>query len=489
MIRRIHRDNHIIKWKEALESVAAMKGLCSKEHSSESNFITFIVKKVKEVIRISLLEGENQSFLLSTEKGKTTKMSRLEREKHKSFHDKSPLFGIEKNMRQLEKKLEFDCSETRIIGVVGIAGIGKTTLLTILHEKWTCKFVRSVPLLGIHKKSEHYGLAWLRQTLLVVLLGGKFGVINDKTTHDSLKDKLLQTKVFVVLDDVSNKKQLKFLLGDLTWIKKGSKIVITSCDKSLIEEFVHETYVVPPLNYEEALQLFSNHASGDHLNSMKLCRELVDCAGGNPLVIKLLGKQLHGRDEAQREIRREDLIHFGLVILDIFRYHYDGLSEKQKDVFLDIASFFRSEDDNFVRSLLDSGDHDASDAESEVKDLTHKGVISILGCRVEMHDLLYMFGKIFSSQALIEENGGKSRLLYTPEIIDALIHQKDTKSIRGIFLDMFDVTEIMVLHRHTFINMPNLRYLKIYDSCKEVYKTLNLKKMRLCLLKFYFIHS
>ncbi|RID75877.1 hypothetical protein BRARA_B02893, partial [Brassica rapa] len=465
---RIHRDNHIIKWKEALESVAAMKGLCSKEHSSESNFITFIVKKVKEVIRISLLEGENQSFLLSTEKGKTTKMSRLEREKHKSFHDKSPLFGIEKNMRQLEKKLEFDCSETRIIGVVGIAGIGKTTLLTILHEKWTCKFVRSVPLLGIHKKSEHYGLAWLRQTLLVVLLGGKFGVINDKTTHDSLKDKLLQTKVFVVLDDVSNKKQLKFLLGDLTWIKKGSKIVITSCDKSLIEEFVHETYVVPPLNYEEALQLFSNHASGDHLNSMKLCRELVDCAGGNPLVIKLLGKQLHGRDEAQREIRREDLIHFGLVILDIFRYHYDGLSEKQKDVFLDIASFFRSEDDNFVRSLLDSGDHDASDAESEVKDLTHKGVISILGCRVEMHDLLYMFGKIFSSQALIEENGGKSRLLYTPEIIDALIHQKDTKSIRGIFLDMFDVTEIMVLHRHTFINMPNLRYLKIYDSCKEL---------------------
>lgn len=47
--------------------------------------------------------------------------------------------------------------------------------------------------------------------------------------------------------------------------------------------------------------------------------------------------------------------------------------------------------------------------------------------------------------------------------------------MRGIFLDMADVTKGIVLDRHTFINMLNLRYLKIYDSCcprpcKDVYK-------------------
>lgn len=395
--------------------------------SSESEFITLIIEKV--VSRISLLEVENPSIISTSGRGKNSKLSTGIGEKHESALNKCPLFGLEQRMKQLEEKLEFDRNETRIIGVVGIAGIGKTTLAMMLHEKWNCKFVRCAPLLGIRKMAEDYRPAWLRKTLLEVLLGGKFPVTNDKTTHESLKDTLLKTKVFVVLDDVSNKKQLKFLLGDLNWLKKGSKIVITSRDKSLIEEFVHDTYVVPPMNYEEALQLFNYHAFGDHVvhpsvTSTKLCREFVDCAGGNPLIIKLLGNQLHGRDEAQWEIRQGDLTHLGMVILNIFRFSYDELRADQRDMFLDVACFFRSENDYFVMSLLDSGDHNTTDNESEVRDLTHKCMIAISGGRVEMHDLLYMFGKIFSSQAFIEENGGKSRLWYTQEIIDALINQK-----------------------------------------------------------------
>ena len=46
-----------------------------------------------------------------------------------------------------------------------------------------------------------------------------------------------------------------------------------------------------------------------------------------------------------------------------------------------------------------------------------------------------------------------------------IICYQDTESMRGIFLDMADVTKGIVLDRHTFINMLNLRYLKIYDSC------------------------
>ncbi|XP_010494616.1 PREDICTED: disease resistance-like protein CSA1 [Camelina sativa] len=214
---RISRDDHIIKWKEALEHVASMNGIIySNEHSSESEFITISVKKVLEII--SLQEGESTE--LSTERGET----------HKNYLNKQHLVGVEQRITQLEEKLEFDSNKTRIVGVVGMPGIGKTTLAMTLHEKWNCRFLHCVPLLDIRKKSEDYGSVWLRKTLLEVLLEGKFPEISDKTTHESMKDKLLQNKVFIVLDDVSDKTQLEFLLGDLDWIKKGSKIVITTSD-------------------------------------------------------------------------------------------------------------------------------------------------------------------------------------------------------------------------------------------------------------------
>lgn len=135
--------------------------------SSESEFISHIAEKI--LSSISLLEGKKPSLLPSSGKIESTKMFKDEGEYHENFLNGCPLFGLEQRMKQLEQKLEFDCNETRIIGVIGMPGIGKTTLAMMLHEKWNCKFVCCVPLLGIHKLSENYEPAWLRKTLLEVL--------------------------------------------------------------------------------------------------------------------------------------------------------------------------------------------------------------------------------------------------------------------------------------------------------------------------------
>lgn len=302
-------------------------------------------------------------------------------------------------MKLLENKLKFDCNETLIIGVVGMSGIGKTTLAMLLHEKWNCKFLRCVPLLGIRKKSEQYGPVWLRKTLLEVLLEGKFPAISDKTTHESVKDKLLKTKVFLVLDDVSNKKQLEFLLSDLDWIKKGSKIIITTSDQSLLKGFADDTYVVPLLNDKEAFQLFTYHAFDDQncsatQNFLSLSRKFVDYSRGHPQTLIILGTELHEKDEAHWEHRLRTITDcYNTRIQDVWRFSTDQLSEQQKDVFFDIVYFFKSEDEYFVRSLLDSGDPDTIDSVSELRDLADKFLITISDGRVEMNDLLYRFSK------------------------------------------------------------------------------------------------
>lgn len=46
-----------------------------------------------------------------------------------------------------------------------------------------------------------------------------------------------------------------------------------------------------------------------------------------------------------------------------------------------------------------------------------------------------------------------------------LLFYQDSQNVRGIFLDMSKLTKSISLDSSTFIDMRNLRYLKIYNSC------------------------
>ncbi|KFK33051.1 hypothetical protein AALP_AA6G323900 [Arabis alpina] len=369
-----------------------------------------------------------------------------------------PLVGLELRLKQMEKVLYLTPGKTRIVGVVGMPGIGKTTLATILFEKRGRKFPSHL-FLTMPKKCR---LEQLRRVFLKELLKHINEDINDETTHESMKDKLLRTKVFVVLDDVRDKKQLEFLLGNLTWIRKGSKIVITTCDKSLLAGLAHDTYVVQQFNNRETFQLFTYHAFYDKICPseafISLSRMFVDITAGNPLDLKLLGSFLCGKDEASWEhelkIARQ---HFNTKMRDVWRFSIDQLNERQKYVFLDIMYFFKSEDEEFVRSILDLRNPESV---SDVRDLADKFLLTISGGRVEMHDQLYTLGKELGSP-------GGHRLSNYRDIIEKLTEMKqwETKNVRGIFLDMSEMTESIALECTAFSNMHNLLYLKIYDSC------------------------
>ncbi|KAG2264860.1 hypothetical protein Bca52824_071939 [Brassica carinata] len=468
---RLHRDHNIIKWVEALESVASlgdMLELSSTEDRLESMFVTSIVEHVSEALsKIPLQEGYSLE---------TTKFHEG-REVKSIYLNKLPLYGIEQRVEQLEQILEFDCDETRIVGVAGMPGIGKTTLAMWLYENWNCKFVRCVPLLGIRKKSEEHGLVWLRTTLLKVLLGGEIPNINDKTTNESIKKELLQTKVFIILDDVTDKKQIEFLLGDFKWIKKGSKIVITARDKSLLEGLADDTYLLSSLDGQD---------SSPQGTLLTRFTKSVESAGGNPLALKLMGRELRGKDkyhdsEHKLKIRTQSL---NTKILDVWKFYIDQLNKQQKDAFLDIVWFFKSEDEYFVRSILDSGDPDSIDAVSEVTDLANKFLITISDSRVQMNDLLQTLGKHICS-------AGRHKLSESKYIINKLEKLEETD--RGIFLDLSKVSNNIVLKPRTFTSLSNLRYLKIYDSndprkCKQDFNLNFPHGLKLPLKKLRYLH-
>ncbi|KAL0692985.1 hypothetical protein Bca4012_060165 [Brassica carinata] len=365
-------------------------------------------------------------------------------------------------------------------------GIGKTTLMKALFRKWQFKFMRHALVDNIRAKSKDTGLDCLPTLLLADLLGLEDPPTdNVEDPYEMYKGQLLGRKVLVILDGVSQREQIDALLGKRDWISEGSRIVIATSDISLTNGLVHDTYTVQNLDHRDSLQLFNYHAFGDVQANLpkgdfaKLTEEALHYARGHPLALKMLGRELKNQSTVQWKSSLEKLSQSPIPdIGSVFQMSYDELSSEQKDAFLDIACF-RSENVDYVESLLATPDPGSAEAMSAVKALTHKFLINTYDSRVEMHDLLYTFSRDLDSKASTQYGNKQRRLCLHQDIIkDGVINVRKNKmqaaNVRGIFLDLSEVKGEAKLDCDHFIRMVNLRYIKFYNSqCPQECKTKN----------------
>nr|ACQ90231.1 resistance protein [Brassica rapa subsp. chinensis] len=132
----------------------------------------------------------------------------------------------------------------------------------------------------------------LQQKLLRKLLDDeKLEVGASVGTHKVLKDRLRNKKLFIVLDNVTDEKQISLLLGEAgkELYRQGTRIIITTRDKKLLDKVVDGTYVVPRLNGREALELFCSKAFSTNPDNMAeymdLSNKFVDYSIGLPLAL------------------------------------------------------------------------------------------------------------------------------------------------------------------------------------------------------------
>ncbi|CAN7045267.1 unnamed protein product, partial [Brassica rapa subsp. trilocularis] len=207
------------------------------------------------------------------------------------------------------------------------------------------------------------------------------------------KQRLMHKKNLLIVDDVDDLKVLKTLMDQTSLVGSGSRIVVITQDKRLLEsQNINHIYEVELPSYDLAMQMFCRSAFGENSPSYgfkELARQVILHSSNLPLGLSVLGLTLKGmKKEAWVEMWPRLLDSLDGEIKNTLKVSYDRLDVKDRELFLCIACLSDGHNVNFLKDLL--GDS----AEIGLKILNDKSLIRSESTGfVQMHSLLQKLGK------------------------------------------------------------------------------------------------
>ncbi|KAI3445044.1 hypothetical protein Pfo_001709 [Paulownia fortunei] len=310
---------------------------------STLGFYVVMAKKIRDIRgRLDDMAGDRTKFGLSRQV--IVSQPRNIQEVH-SFVYEPCIFGREDDKNQLIDLLKNTRNEENVsvIPIIGIGGVGKTTLAQMVYnDEEVKKMFESRMWVSV---SDVFDVKIIVQKMLESATQKKFENFDMDQLQTLLEKEISRKKFLLVLDNVWNKNRDNWLkLKELLLSgARGSQVIVTTRMEVVATIFgTIPPYVLQSLSQDMSWSLFKQVAfrsRADMENPQRVTtgKEMVRKCLGVPLAIRVLGGLLFSKSEEEwcylKDIEPSDIGQSGNSILQILKFSYDHLPSHLKRCF------------------------------------------------------------------------------------------------------------------------------------------------------------
>jgi hypothetical protein len=261
--------------------------------------------------------------------------------------------GLERNLTKIKDRLK----EVNILGLIGMGGIGKTTLANVVFHELKSAYNASCFAKDLKNRSDSHGI--LCDMLKDFGEDPKSLPTSLVDAQTMLKQFMIGKKVLIIMDDTRDCDQLDDVLHrDILSDNAGITLIITTRHWDKIKDRVGENgkIEVDTLDEIRAKEVFIFHSCGSGgslpVEFHDIGGRIVKACNGLPLSLRVLGaflrdkKRLRCWERALQRIKRGRCLDGNkeefedTKLWSTLKISFDGLGIDERNMFLDIACFF-----------------------------------------------------------------------------------------------------------------------------------------------------
>ncbi|XP_044962021.1 putative disease resistance protein RGA3 [Hordeum vulgare subsp. vulgare] len=272
-----------------------------------------------------------------------------------SHVDESEIVGREDEKEQVVKILldhshdNIDNNNITVLPIVGMGGIGKTTLAQLVHNDQ--RVVHHFELVLWVCVSDKFVIKEIIQSIIQVATMNMCGLTKMEALQKKLAEVLVNKRCLLVLDDVWNEDRNKW--GDMRSLLNshaglGSAIIVTTrSDKVASIMGTLPSHQISLLNEYDSWELFQRNTFGREVKQqwelISMAKNIVPNCKGLPLAIKSISTLLCSKHHSEwfsvldSNVWKSDILTTGIV--PALQLSYDHLSSEEKICFAFCAIF------------------------------------------------------------------------------------------------------------------------------------------------------